>query len=495
MRAAAGLALAAAMLSGCRTPGPVAPGPDPIGLAITIDQPADGSHGSARVDDRRWLEVPAAGTIELPGVAAELELDRLLIESITRPAAQRIEGCALLDHVEALTSGWILGRAVAVTTVGGVEVAGTVVEVGEPVAVVMVGADRVEVPLADVTPLTSDASVPPVAGSAVLIDSETGPRVGAMQGRSVASLVVHDRAGVRHAIRFSAIARLRIPELTATPTVRCRVRSSRPGRHAIRLAYRTGAARWRAGYQVAGVAEASTSIVLAPRYTVELAGLRGPAAGEAADVTLRALPAGDEATPIVVWHGSVALDGEPITVAGTLSTRAARVRRWYPGAAPVEDGTDPRGRAWGRDSSGQVWRELVFERAATDVPGDLRVGLADGAGGTRWYQGALPQMPAAGTRVVRVPLGVDPELIGFRERLIHDDDGLADEVRLSVANRGAAPVQVILEEPLRPLGRPAVRFAAPAPGTLGAAVWQLEVVVPAGGLERAAVLIQYPDEP
>ncbi len=501
MRAGLITALALA-LSGCRTPAAVGPRAGVVGLTVMIDQPLDGGPGQAQVDDRRWLALPAAGTVDLGGVAADLELDSLLLESITRAGSLRVLGCAVLDHAEALTSGWIVGREVAITTVDGAEVTGTVVELGAQVAVVTVDDQQLEVPLADVTPVTAadaTAAAVPAIGSPVTIDTLAGPQVAAMQGLSVDSLVVHDAAGLRHAIRADAIARLRVPELAAAPTLRCRITTSYPGVQAIRLAYRTTTVRWQAAYQVAITDDAPASITLVPRYTIDLAGLPAPAVDTLpADVSLRSVASGDATTPLTVWHGAVALGGAAATVLGPPSTRAARLRRWYRGAAPSEDGVDPHERSWGQASTGQVWRELVFARAATDVPGELRVGSPDGHGGTRWSTGALPAAPEPGPEVtlVRVPLDVDPDLIGFRERLVHDDDdGLADEVRLSVANRGPAPVKVILEEPLRPIGRPTVRFAAPAPGTLSAEVWQLEVEIAPSGLERAAVLLQYPDEP
>ncbi|HVV86443.1 MAG TPA: hypothetical protein VHE35_25475, partial [Kofleriaceae bacterium] len=205
--------------------------------------------------------------------------------------------------------------------------------------------------------------------------------------------------------------------------------------------------------------------------------------------------AGDAAAPVEVWHGPLALAGGDVTAIGAPSTRGAHVRRVYRGAVPPPAGADPHEQGWGQASTADVVRELVFERAPTDVPGALRVAIADPDGGVRWQAGELPAVSAAGGKLVRVPLDVDRSLVGFRQRLVHDEDSLADEVRLSVANRGDAPVEVVLEEPLRPIGRAAVRFAAPSPGTLSASYWQLAVQVAPGKLERAAVLLAYPGTP
>ncbi len=488
---AGGLLLA---LSGCRTPPPAGPGARGPGLAIVIDQPVDGGPGSARIDDRRDVVLPAAGPLDLAGVAADLELDSVVIESLSRPGSLRVLGCALIDHAEALTSGWLIGRRVAITTAGGAEVTGTVVELGPPVAVISVDGEAVELPLADVAPRAADepGAAPPAVGAAVTVVGPAGPRVGALEGLTVDSLVLHDDAGQRHAIRADAIVRLRVAELPPVPTLRCQVRSTRPGRHALRLAYRTAAAGWQAGYQIAAVDEQATSIALVPRYTIDLAGLRAPVDAAPADVALRALPTGGAAAPIAVWRGPLVLDGAARTVIGAPAIRTARIRRVYRGAAAIDAGSDAHDRDWGDGSTGEVWRELVFARAPADVPGALRVGLVDGIGGVRWVSAEVAGGAASAT-LIRVPLDVDPALVGFRERLVHDDtDGLADEVRLSIGNRGAAAVRVVLEEPLRPIGRAAVRFAAPAVGTLSAALWQLEVEVAPGAVARAAVLIQYP---
>jgi hypothetical protein len=483
---AAALALAVAGgLSACRTPAARGPGgPAALGLAVTIDQPAAGGGAVARVDDRRALEVPARGTLDVDGVAPGLALDSVVLDAIARPGALRVERCALLDHAQAFAGGWIVGRAIEVTTAGGARLAGTVVEV-EAVAVIALGGGEVELSLAELA--AGAASATPALGDEVTVPTPLGDQLGTLERIDLHSLALHDQAGVRQAIRFDAIAILRVPELPAAPTLRCEVRTARPGRQAVRLAYRAAGASFQAGYQIAAVDDATTAIALAPRYDVELAGVGAP--GQAVDVTLRALPADERGEPpMVLWRGPLAAGPGPRTAIGVPSTRAAQVRRLYRGA---EVGDDSRARDWNADSIAAVWRELAFERAATDLPGPLRIATADG-GVTVWHAGELAAAPA-GTRLVRVPLAIDRALIGYRERVLHDDElGLADEVRFSVANLGPAPVRVIVEEPLRDLGRPDVRFAAPAVGTLAARVWQLELEVAPGAIERAAVLLQYP---
>lgn len=516
-RGLVGAALVALALSGCRTTGAHRPRAVGEGLAVTIAQPVDGAAGWADVDDRRLVALPASGTIDLPGVAPGLDPTTLALESLSHPGAARFVRCAVIDPAAVWTAGWLLGQAVDVTTAGGARVQGTVSEVGEPVGVVdVVELDavgpRLDVPWASLS--TPEQEGAPVVGARV--DSVLLDRPGRLVDVGVASLAIRDGDGRRHALRADAIARLVLVDVATGPALRCDVETGAPGRHLVRLAYRVPGVGWQASYQVARIEPDAREVDVQPRYTVDPLGLA--ADGRPRTLSLAAVPTGAASAPVEVWRGAPTTTTGASTVVGPSSRRPARVRLLFQpdgaAAALARDGDGERdedteaamrtirariARGPGRTGAGaasEVWRELAIERAATDVPGELAVAVDDGAGGRRWLRATVaPVQP--GARLLRVLLAREPALVGFRRRLVHDDveGGLVDELRYSLANHGAAPVRVLIEESLRPEGTAAVRFAAPAGGVLSARAWQLEVDVAPGGLVRAAVALQYAPAP
>ncbi len=471
----AALALGAIALgmSGCRTNGAgprSAPAP---GITIVLDQPTDGRPGRAQVDDHRWLMIPAAGTVDVAGVAPGLELASLLFESTSAPGAVRAVACAVIDPADPLFAPWIVGHRVEVTTIAGAAVTGTVAEVGtelEESAGEVVTSEALEQKVARTLPNLSIAAGPPPPDDP---DADGVELVGSLEGTvEVVSLIVVDDDGLRHAIRGDAIATLRIADLPSTPTLRCRVTSSAPGRHAVRIAYQVAGAGWTVRYRVTAVDEAAPEVTVVPHFAVAPIGL---STEQPITVVLQASAGGADAAPVEVWRGALPSAMRVSELVGASSSRPARVRYRYRGA----------------DGDAAVWRELVFERRPTDVPGELAVRLGAASADVPWHR--RPLEPAApGARLIRVPLAVEPTLVGFRQLIEReDDDGRAlYEVRLSVANRGANPVRVLVEEPLTD-DEPVIRFAAPAKGVLAADRWQLELDVAGGALARAAVAIQY----
>ncbi|MBZ0233367.1 MAG: hypothetical protein K8M05_13645, partial [Deltaproteobacteria bacterium] len=93
---------------------------------------------------------------------------------------------------------------------------------------------------------------------------------------------------------------------------------------------------------------------------------------------------------------------------------------------------------------------------------------------------------------VRVPLALEPDLVGYRRKLGRDLGGrlLVDELAYSVANRGARDVVVLVEEPLRGVVRPTVLHETRA-GELLRDRWRATLEVPAGGIVQGRVVLQY----
>ncbi|HVK72619.1 MAG TPA: hypothetical protein VM734_04840 [Kofleriaceae bacterium] len=486
-------------LTACASPRPAAPRADEVGLAVVIYAPrVAGAIGRAHVDDRRWLDVPADGELELTGVSSSLALDSVVLESLGEPGALTTSRCQVVASADGLRDGaWLVGHEVAVATAGGGEVTGTVVEVGDPVALVDPG-DGAAV---RVVPGSLRLDLPGEARSPVPGDPVRATRVDGdeVAGRLISvepeQVVVRGADGRPHEIRGSAIVRLGVRGAPAETALRCAVRAARPGRHLIRLSYATADVGWRAGYRVVVSAAAADggldAIELVPQLQLHAPGfsVRRPA-----HVRLIAGLPDDGEPPIEAWRGEVTLGGGDVSVRGAPSRRRARLERVYRGAI-AGDGENDRYPDWRSESDSAVWRELVYERAATDVAGPVRVGIAEPGGTTAWIDGAVPAVAAgAEPGAVRVPLWIEPDLIGFRRKSARDLDGtvLIDEVLFSVANRGDAEVTVTVEEELRAVARPQVVFARPdGQGELRRDRYRTTFTIAPGGVGKGVVALEY----
>ena len=134
---AAGLALAATAVLGCARPrlsGPAVPAP---GLAITIHADRAGGPGRAFVEDRRWLEVPRDGWVELDDIAGDVALDTVVLAAVAAPGSLATAECQPGAVDRGLAGlGAAIGRPVALTLTDGAVVTGALVAVGADEAIV-----------------------------------------------------------------------------------------------------------------------------------------------------------------------------------------------------------------------------------------------------------------------------------------------------------------------------------------------------------------------
>jgi hypothetical protein len=497
---AVGLALAA---TGAACRGGVAQPPRASSderLSIVIHAGRDtAAPGRAHVDERRWREVPARGALELGTVAAGLELDSVVVESESDRGGLTTRSCDVVAAAGALDqTAWLWGRTVVVVTDDGARVEGVVVEVGDPMAVV--ADDEAEtrelVPRASVRPDAEDVPAhagPPRVGDAVsAVDRDGRELYGTFVAVVPERLVVRAAGGKVTSVPPDRIQRVAVDGVPAEPTLRCEVESRRPGRHLVRVTYATTGVTWRAGHTIAslpegGAAGAVTTIELATAYTISADAF--PAPHRAHVQLVLGLP-GESEVPVTVWQGDATIGGGTVRVHGQPAPRRARVDRVYRGAEE-DPAANPRRPEWRDTSISTVWRELAFERTAADAPGPVRVAVRDSSDAVLWVDGEIPT-GAAATGAVRVPLRRELDLVGFRRKVGRDRAGqvLVDEITYSVANRGDAAAEVLVEEPLRGSVRPAVLHEKHA-GELLRDRWRARVTVPPGGIVQGQVVLQY----
>ena len=449
--------------------------------------------------------MPARGELELGIVAADLQLDSVVVESVSDPGGLATRSCHVVGAVDALRdAAWLWGRAVVVTLVDGRRVAGEVVEVGEATAVIVdAGGTRTAV---SVTTVRADVesptrSGPPVVGDPVdAVDDDGREVAGHLVAFHPRRLVLRVAGGAVRIIAPDTVAHLAVAGVPAEPTLRCEVESARPGRHLVRITYATPGIAWRATHKIAALAAgdgfAVDHVTLVTSYVITADGLRAP---RRASVRLVLGLPDEPGPPITIWDGTASIGGGAVQITGAARRRVARLERVYRGAG-IEGGENPRHPDWREASTRAVWRELSFERLAGDAHGPLQVAVAaaDPGGGVRWVDGEIePARVDHPSTVVRVALAPEPELVGFRRKRGRDLVGelLIDDLEFSVANRGGAPVRVVIEEPLRGVVRPTVVFERVGDRDGGGEVlddrWRATVEVAAGAIVQGQVVLQY----
>lgn len=490
-RGARALAVGALALAGCVHGGGARPAVE-AGLAIAIHVDRATGAGRAFVDDRRWVVVPADGWIELPDVAADVELDSVVLAAVDGRGALTASAC----RAAGVTRGTgdlpsALGRGVRVTLAGGEVVAGTLTAVGAPVTIVADDAlGHVEAG-ALVDGVGEALATAPSVGQVVRGETPGGDRVlGPVVSVRPRSLTVGLADGQARTVPLDAVAAIGLAD--DRPGLRCHVTSGAPGRQLVRLGYASPGFAWTASYRVELRDEAAiTAAPLTPRYTIVAPGLTTP---RAAMVRLVAgLPDGPFA-PAEAWRGELTLGGGPVVVTGATAARPARAGWVYRGALGSAD-EPPAGEYWHAASHGLVWRELALAPAPTDVAGPLEVVLDGDA--ARRVRAALPAPALDPPVAVRVPLASSATLIGYRHKreLARDERHVVDEILYSVANHGDAPVEVTIEEELRYPGAAVVRFERPEASEGGGALkhdrWRRVVTIAPDGVARGAVVVQY----
>lgn len=480
MRAAAAFALA---LGACARPTTVPAGNATPGLAVTIHADRAGGGGRAFVDDRRWLELPRDGWLELPDVAGDLELGSVVIDLVGAPGGLRTGEC----HAGGLRGGLAglraaLGQAVTITTTDGGTVAGTLSAVGPDVA--LVRDDHLGVvtvyEMTNGTPWPAPGTiVDAVAGSD---DRVLGPLL-SVGPRTLALTVDGDR--VRE-LSIDAVAAVALDRAAA---LRCHVTTTHPGRQLVRIAYASPGFAWSAGYRVElPGGDGLTSVAVTTRFTVAAPALATP---RPARVRLVAGLPDSAVAPAEVWAGEVTLGGAPVVFASAPVEREARLGLVYRGAL---GGEPPTSEYWHAGSHGLVQSELALAPLATDVRGPLDVVL-DGDG--RQVRVALPAPTLDPPMASRLPLTASATLFGYRAKreLVRDLDHIVDEILYSVTNHGDQPATITVEEELR-FPTVEVRMARPeGTGELGAGRWRRVIEVPPDGVVRGAVVLQYRTRP
>lgn len=519
--AALSLALAAAA---CR-PAPRGAGRAGEGLHVVIHASRqDAGERRAHVDDRRWLDVPRDGWLDIPDVDGGLTLDSVVVDSVTDPGGVTAGQCHRVRADRGVAGGaWLVGHDVTFTTAAGATVRGRVTdiagligvirddELGE-VEVTALSVDRAdEEDRGDGTLRSLDEVMP---GGGPVTDEPDQPWTDALLGRLAAGrtrdgdavygpLVALRAASAhvrtpdgRHAtIVLGTVARLEVAGVSGAPTLRCRVRARRPGRQLVRAAYASDGFGWSASYRAVlppGDDASLTSIDVAARYTIEAPAL---ATARLATVELVAgLPDGDE-PPAPVWRGEVRIGGGPVVVHGAPEPREARLGWVYRGA--IQDDVDePSSEVWRGGSHSLVWRELALAPAPGDLPGPIE--LVIDAAAARAVRGHVPAADPARPRAIRLPIATSATLFGFRRKrmLVNEAGVLADEILYSVSNRGDAPVRVTIEEELRDLHEPRIRHEKPDGAVeLRRDRWRRVVEIAPGGIAQGAVVVQYRLEP
>lgn len=498
MRLRAALVLVAACKGGAAQP-PRANADESFAIVIHAGRDA-AMPGRAHVDERAWREVPARGELELGIVAVGLELDSVVVESDSDPGGLATRSCDVVAAAGGLReTAWLWGRTISVTLDDGAIITGVVVDVGDPMAVIededahtrtAVARDAVR-PDADERP--AHGGLPEVGDAVSAVDPDGRELFGRFVAVVPERLVVRAPDGKVTRVPPDRVLRLAVEGVPAQPTLRCEVESRRPGRQLVRVTYATTGVTWSASHIVAalpggGVPGAVESLELVTAYTITADALPTP---RRAHVQLVLGLPGEREAPQLVWRGDATVGGGAVRVESAPAPRRARLDRVYRGAAD-DPTTNPRRPEW-RDVSGTaIWRELAFERTSSDAPGPVRVAVRDDGDAVRWVDGEVPGGSLEISGAVRVPLLLEPDLVGFRRKLGRDLAGqvLVDEVSYSVANRGDAPVEVVVEEPLRGVVRPTVVHASKS-GELLRDRWRARITVPAAGIVQGQVVLRY----
>jgi hypothetical protein len=294
------------------------------------------------------------------------------------------------------------------------------------------------------------------------------------------SLVIEPLAG--GALDIGACLR----ERTASAALRCTVHA-RPGRYLIRLLYVSPQLRYRSQHE-ATVTEPARA-TLWSRFSIFT-----PDWHTVAEVTLYDGVPGGEPAPREIARGRIALDGRTAMLDVPRHDVAARLRRVYDGALRRNDGPDPRDPRWGRESQSAVWVWLELPGLGDPglAPGPVHVRVAV-PGEASGEVDVPPLLRRSRGGELRLPLWVDDQLIGKRERWTEapDDTVLSDRFAIAVTNHGDTGREVWIEEALRPGARRSLAHAWPRAPELGHHLLRLALVVAPGATERARFAIDY----
>jgi hypothetical protein len=263
--------------------------------------------------------------------------------------------------------------------------------------------------------------------------------------------------------------------------VRCEITGT-PGHHVVRVAYVSSALRYRADHELAVMVPGHARVV--SHFAVDT-----PAWGGPAELILYDGAPGGDRVPREVARGVASLDGTTAVLAAAPRDVPATLTRVFDGALLGD--IPPTDAAWGKDSQPSVWVWLELQglvlargpmRVHVELPGEPTADAIVPAERCRSDHGTL-----------RAPLWVDADLQGTRARFVDLGDGaaLAERLVFGVANTGAAPREVWIEEHLRPARARRIERAWPTRPVVVGDIVRTRVVVKPGAVERTGFTIAY----
>jgi hypothetical protein len=272
----------------------------------------------------------------------------------------------------------------------------------------------------------------------------------------------------------------------ASPIVRCDATGA-PGRHLVRVVYVSTTFAFRASHDVAVVAADRASLTTSFAIPTQA---RKPVATDA-DVTVFDGAPGGQRVPVVIAHDRIVLDGSVAVITTPPRTVVAHLRRIFEGALAEPPDTPAQDANWGKGSTAEVWVWLEMPGLVAS-PGPFHVHVQPPGEPRRDLDIATEgRKDIADT--LRLPLWIDPELHGLRERTTLPSTGtqLADRFVLTVFNRGTVAREVWIEERMRPARRRAVTNAWPSHPTRAGDVLRNKLTVPPDGRERVGYTVVY----
>jgi hypothetical protein len=268
--------------------------------------------------------------------------------------------------------------------------------------------------------------------------------------------------------------------VVATSSVRCAVKGP-AGKHFVRVLYVSSTPTYRAQHDLAMTA--AEHAMLTTRYAITT-----PTWGGKADVTLFEGMPGHEQPPVEIARGSIVLDGSTAILSTPTRAVDARLRRVYSGE--MSNGSDEDDALADSINAVWVWLELELARLA---PGPVRatVRLVD-------EDEHDVDVPLAGreqgSRSLRLPLWIDPQLRGskVRRRVGRGGADMAEWFSVAITNTGAHTREVWIEQKLQDgVWRSLVTYGQPVKPTLGRTRARAKIAVPPQQSSRIAYTITY----
>jgi hypothetical protein len=277
---------------------------------------------------------------------------------------------------------------------------------------------------------------------------------------------------------------LRVGTCTRETEVRCVV-SAPPGRYLARLVYVTRTLGYRAQHDIS--LREPTRAAIASRFSVAT-----PTWRTRADVALFDGVPGAARPVQEVARGNVMLDGATATLGTSTRETTAQLHRIYEGA--VITSSESSDSAWGYESVPAVWVWLELDGVRL-APGPIHIKLELPDEGVRAVDVATPSRRQRDERdaPLRLPLWVDDNLKGSRQRVVEVSDGatLVERFQLTVSNSGDRDRVVFVDEPMRRATRRKIDRAWPEKPVVTGDRLRTKLVIKSGATERTGYTMTY----